>query len=156
MACGSRRKLTTADFTVRAGDDGRGGFVWKPSAVLENDFPNEISPDVSMEEAQRFASRGSNKLIVSQPGKPEEGQDTSDWFVMSIGEAKQFYRRQYQAGLEAGMEQGRQGWNNEKRKWILGVAIGVPVGTLLLTALAWFIGYRVGKGRATKRVGKGI
>lgn len=138
------------------GDDGVGGFEWKPSDILENEFPNEISPDTSMEEAQRFAMRGTNALMVSQPGRPGDGSNThdySDYFVVNIQSSKRYYRQPDEDSQEDGR---REGWESERRKWVLGVAIGVPVGTLLLTALAWFVGFRAGKGRAVRRGGKGI
>ncbi|KAK5661119.1 hypothetical protein OQA88_11009 [Cercophora sp. LCS_1] len=133
----------------------KSNFDLKPSDTLENDFPNELSPDASMEEAQRFAVRGGNTFVVSQPGKPLEEleEDSTDLFVVQVASSRDYWIQQFVDGREDGRNQGRK---DERRKWVLGVAIGVPIGAILLAALAWFVGSRTGKRRAPRPVAKGV
>ncbi|KAK5661120.1 hypothetical protein OQA88_11010 [Cercophora sp. LCS_1] len=110
--------------------DGTASYTWSPWKTLQNDFPSQRSPNLTMSEARAFAMLGTNYFFLHQGDEPETAaRGFSGSFIVLPESAKFHWHRRFVQGQE-----------EEKRQWVVGVSTSVPLGAILLAGAAWLWG----------------
>ncbi|OTB15804.1 hypothetical protein K445DRAFT_300557 [Daldinia sp. EC12] len=109
-------------------------FIFNPRAILSS-FPISTAPNLTVEEAEHNAWKDMTNIItIDQPSLRDDSEgsasasnapfDTSDQFIVAVGETERFLKAQYEIGRR-----------DDYNKWKLGVGIGVGLGVPILMAI---------------------